>query len=746
MRRRAMTDERPSVADAEPLDRIDGVVLLEGDGVAVVLDCRRGRLPSIAHWGVQLETHSDDELLAVADAAVPLVVSNLVDEPVVVSLLPEHATGWVGRPGLVGSRRGESWSPSFTVVSLAVDGADVPAGGGAPRVDRGACAVFEAVDDDAGLRLTIELELAESGLARARATVVNTADDQYQLDELNLVLPVPLEASEVLDFGGHWGRERVPQRQELGIGTHLREGRKGRTGADAATLVCVGRPDFSFQRGEVWSVHVGFSGNHRHYVERHSHGVQVIGGGELLLPGEVQLEEGESYTSPWVYAAYGHGLDDVAARFHEFLRARDGRPTKPRPVTLNVWEAVYFDHDLARLTALADTAAALGVERFVLDDGWFRGRRDDTAGLGDWFVDEAVWPHGLHPLVDHVRGLGMEFGLWFEPEMVSPDSEVARAHPDWIMATGARLPVESRHQQVLDLAIPEAFDSVRARMLALLDEYDIAHIKWDHNRDLVDAGIQPRGVPGVHAQTSATYRLMDELKAAHPGLEIEACSSGGARVDLGVLERADRVWASDCIDPLERQQINRWTAQLVPPEMIGSHVSSARSHTTGRRHDLAFRAGTALFGHFGIEWDLTAADNSELEELRAWVALYRAERTLLHSGRVVRVDTSDPAIWIHGVVSADKRDALFALAYLGRSDSWPRGRFRLAGLDPSLRYQISPVAPGDRPRGLERPAWLATVERGERLRYSGSVLQDVGLQTPEAYPEQVLVVRLTAAG
>jgi alpha-galactosidase len=731
------------MAITPPSGTIDAVVLLEGGGVSIVLDCRMGRMPSVAHWGAGLGPHTDDELVAIAEAAVPLVMPNLVDEPVIVSIMPEHATGWTGRPGVVGSRRGESWSPSFTVVSLAVDGDAVPTAGGT-RVARGGSAVFEAVDEIAGLRLTLEVQLASAGLARARASVINIAGESYQLDELNLVLPVPLEASEVLDFAGRWGKERVPQRQSLGIGTHLREGRKGRTGADAATLVCVGRPGFSFRTGEVWSVHVGFSGNHRHYVERHSHGVQVAGGGELLLPGEVQLEHGEGYTSPWVYAAYGHGLDEVAARFHEFLRASEGRPTKPRPVTLNVWEAVYFNHDLARLTALADTAAELGVERFVLDDGWFSGRRDDTSGLGDWFVDGAVWPDGLHPLVDHVRGLGMEFGLWFEPEMISADSEVARAHPDWIMATGARLPVESRHQQVLNLAIPEAFDHVRSQMLAVLDEYDIGYLKWDHNRDLVDAGIRPRGVPGVHAQTLATYRLMDELKTAHPNLEIEACSSGGARVDLGVLERADRVWASDCIDPLERQQIDRWTAQLIPPELIGSHVSSPRSHTTGRRHDLAFRAGTALFGHFGIEWDVTAADDAELEELRDWVSLYRAERALLHSGRVVRIDTSDPALWIHGVVSPDQRHGLFALVYVGRSDFWPRGRFRLDGLDPSAHYEISTVAPGDRPHGLIRPPWLAASERGEVQRYSGSMLQRVGLQTPEAHPEQLLIVRVTA--
>ena len=278
-------------------------------------------------------------------------------------------------------------------------------------------------------------------------------------------------------------------------------------------------------------------------------------------------------------------------------------------MTLNVWEAVYFEHDLDHLVDLAERAAAVGVERYVLDDGWFGGRRNDHAGLGDWTVSPDVWPHGLHPLVDKVTGLGMEFGLWFEPEMINLDSTMAREHPDWIMATGDRLP----------RVPPPASDQLRnPRLLCLhpgcdldiLAEYKISYIKWDHNRDLIDAGSAPDGRPGVHEQTLAFYRLVDEIRPPTQAWRL-SCSSGGARVDLGVLERTDRIWVSDSIDPLERQQMNRWTAQLVPQELLGSHIASGRSHTTGRVHELSFRAATAIFGHLGIEWDLTKATTEE---------------------------------------------------------------------------------------------------------------------------------------
>ena len=434
-------------------------------------------------------------------------------------------TGWVGHPGLSGSRLGRDWSPKFTVSSIDVEG-DVDIRGSVANLGA-STVVFHASDEVTRLGLDVIVEMLDAGLVRVRAVVTNLASDPYQVDQLLVALPVPSQAREVLDFSGRWAKERVPQRRTLGVGTHWRDARHGRSGPDSAYVLHLGTPGFGFADGEVWATHTAWSGNHVHYAERVLTSDQVIGGGELLLPGEVVLAELESYASPWVYANYATGLDAIARRFHTYLRARPQHPDAERPVTLNVWEAVYFDHRVDRLVDLAERAAAVGVERYVLDDGWFGSRRDDHAGLGDWVVSADVWPDGLHPLVDRVKELGMQFGLWFEPEMVNPDSDVARAHPEWIMQVPGRHPVESRFQQVLNLGIPGAYAHVRDQMLALLDEYAIDYIKWDHNRDLIEAGTTPHGVPGVHEQTLAFYRLIDELKAAHPRLEIESCASGG---------------------------------------------------------------------------------------------------------------------------------------------------------------------------------------------------------------------------
>jgi alpha-galactosidase len=740
--------------------RANCVIALRSEGVSLVLEVRAGQLPAIVHWGPDLET------LELADAEA-LILSNIdpgganvVDEPTRLAILPEHWTGWVGRPGLSGSRAGRDWSPKFTATAVRVDGTPVIAAEGpATMINAGPASVeVDAVDEVAQLQLKITIELTTGGLIRARTEVINIGEDPYQVDDCVMAFPIPQNAREILDFAGYWGKERVPQRGQLGVGVHLREGRKGRTGPEAATLLHVGEPGFSFSDGEIWAVHTAWSGNHTHYAERLFTGTQVIGGGELLLPGEVILQSGQVYGTPWIYGSFARGLDGVARRFHRFLRAREGHPSTTRPVTLNVWEAVYFDHDLDHLAELAERAAAIGVERYVLDDGWFGARRNDRAGLGDWTVSPEVWPHGLHPLVDKVTGLGMEFGLWFEPEMVNLDSAVARAHPDWIMATGNRLPVESRHQQVINLGIPECYAYIRDAIFEILAEYKISYIKWDHNRDLTDAGSAPDGRPGVHEQTLAFYRLVDEIKAAHPGLEIESCSSGGARVDLGVLERTDRVWVSDCIDPLERQQMNRWTSQLLPPELLGSHIASARSHTTGRVHDLTFRAATAVFGHLGIEWDITAATAEELAELGEWVSFYKANRRLLMGGDLVRFDFPDPTLHAYGVIAPDRSSAIYTVASIGRSEVRLRGRLRFPGLDPDRRYRIRPIPVGRPPSGLNPPPWWGAVNRefdpsGERrargwglpadggagLVLSGAALASTGVMTADIHPEHAVL-------
>ena len=725
----------------------DAFVVLRRDGAAAVLDVTAGRLPALVHWGADLGPLTGADAGALALGGVQQVDNNLVDEPLRLSLLPEHRTGWTGRPGISGSRAGTAWSPQLTTVGLAVDGREVEAAGEGPALVETGSGVVEVPAEDvvAGLALLVEVELTAGGLLRSRAALTNTGEDVYQLDDLVIAYPLPTVAREVLDLAGRWGKERTAQRTALQVGTHLREGRKGRTGPDAATVLHVGTPGFGFAEGEVWGVHTAWSGNHVHYAERVFTGQQVVGGGELLLPGEIRLASGETYTSPWVYGSHGTGLDAVARRFHRYLRSRPQHPGAERPVTLNVWEAVYFDHDLERLLDLAERAATLGVERYVLDDGWFGSRRDDTSGLGDWVVSADVWPDGLHPLVDRVRELGMEFGLWFEPEMVNLDSDVARAHPEWVMATGDRTPVSSRNQQVLNLGIPEAYAHVRDQMMAILDEYAIGYLKWDHNRDLVDAGTSPSGRAGVHEQTLAFYRLVDELKAAHPGLEIESCSSGGARVDLGVLERTERVWTSDCIDPLERQEMHRWTAQLVPPEMMGAHIASGRNHTTGRVHDLDFRAATAVFGHLGIEWDLARASEQELAELGGWVAFFKEHRRLLLGGDLVRVDHPDESVVVHGVVSPDRDAAIFGVHAVGRSEVASLGRLRFPGLDPARRYRVVPVGVGE-PSGLRAPAWWDADGPRAGTVLSGAALAATGLMAASVHPDHSVLFRLDAVG
>ncbi len=705
-----------------------GILQLRAAGVSLVLDLRGPGIASVVHWGADLGDLTQQELLRLAEAAAPPVVSGDIDGVQLGGLLPEQGAGWAGSPGLAGHRAGRDWSPLLAVEDVEVDEHAVR---------------IRAADPVARLGVLIEVELDDAGLLRVRGRVRNDDPQQpYTLDGLLLTLPVPQVATELLELTGRWGRERVPQRVPFVDGTRVRESRRGRTGHDASLVMTAGTPGFDFGSGEVWGLHLGWSGNHRLLAERLPSGHRmstnrpVLGAGELLLPGEVVLASGEEYVGPWLYGAYSdEGLDGLSARFHDHLRARPAHPTGPRPVVLNVWEAVYFDHDLDTLTHLADLGAKAGVERFVLDDGWFRHRRDDRAGLGDWYVDETVWPRGLHPLVDHVRSLGMEFGLWFEPEMVNPDSDLARAHPEWILSTGGRTPADLRHQQVLDLTHPEAYAHILERIDAVLSEYDITYIKWDHNRELVDAGHGPDGEPAVHQQTLAVYALMDELRSRHPGLEIESCSGGGGRVDLGILERTDRVWGSDCIDALERQTINRWTQLLVPPELLGSHVGAPRAHTTGRRHDLSFRAGTALFAHFGIEWDLTTAGDAERDELAGWVDLYKHLRGLLHSGRTIRIDHADPALWAHGVVAHDQSEAIFAVAAVATPATIPPGPLRLRGLDPDASYRVRILSPGDPAVDTDGHEFGWFASEGTSLR--GSVLHHVGIQVPKLNPEEL---------
>jgi alpha-galactosidase len=336
----------------------------------------------------------------------------------------------------------------------------------------------------------------------------------------------------------------------------------------------------------------------------------------------------------------------------------------------------------------------------------------------------------------------MQFGLWFEPEMVNPDSDLYRAHPDWILSAGGRVPRLQRNQLVLDLTNDDVWRYLRDRLHEMLSTYQIDYVKWDHNRELLEAGSsQHDGAPAAHRQNLAYYALLDELRGLHPSVVWESCSAGGGRIDLGVLEHVQRVWTSDMTDALARQQIQRWTEQFVAPEYLGAHVSATTSHQTGRTLSLDFRAATALFCAFGIEWDLTSASEGELDDLAAWCRLHKRYRGLLHSGRVVRVDTSDPSVLAHGVIAEDGETALLAHVQMEESEHNRGVILRVPGLQRMRTYRLDWEGPIDATRMSVAPPLDPSGPTGG-APVSGALLADVGIWMPRRRPETIQLIRI----
>ena len=641
-------------------------------------------------------------------------------------ILREHARGWIGHPALRGHRGGVNASNSFAVTS-------------AVQKDQSMVAVF--TDAIAGIEIEMTYTLTASDILLMDAKVTNTAEGDYFLDHFLYWLPLAEQADEVLDFYGHWTKERQPQRRSIDYGVITREGFEGRSGHDYTITQVALNHNTGFRHGEAWSLAMAWSGNNIHHVERLIDGHKSIGAGEYLLPGEVILKKGESYAAPRAVATFSdRGLDGLTNNHYSWIRSRSNHITKvrPRPLTLNMWEAVYFNHNEEGIRKMVDKAAEIGVERVVLDDGWFGSRRNDRAGLGDWVVSKDAWPNGLASIIKYINDKGIEFGLWFEGEMVNRDSDLYRAHPDWILQEPGRIPVEGRWQQVLDLTKEGAYNHVLNQVDAVLSEYNIAYIKWDHNRHLTDPISDGR--PVVRKQTEAIYRMFDELKKRHPGLEIESCSSGGGRIDLGMIEHADRFWTSDQNDPLERQQIQRWTGLVIPPEFLGTHVGPTVGHQMHRTHSVSFRALNALFGHAGIEWNINEADAQETETLKAYINFYKKHRDLLHSGTVVRSDEIIGDAQLYGTVALDKKEAIFTYMQLTSADNFGPLVTTFDGLDKETMYQVTVVEELSASDFIQKkaPGWWPA------LTLTGDQLAHIGLQLPVLKPETGLLFHFKA--
>ncbi|CAN2234639.1 alpha-galactosidase [Candidatus Planktophila dulcis] len=681
---------------------------------------------AVLYWGKKLGSINEKSADAIRSALTKPAFHGGLDVSSSNLILREHSRGWIGHPALRGHRGGVGASNSFTVKS-------------AVQKDQSMIAVF--VDAIAGLEIEITYTLTPSDILLMDAKVTNTAEGDYFLDHFLYWLPLAEQANEVLDFYGHWTKERQPQRRSIDYGLLTREGFEGRSGHDYTITQVALNHATGFRHGEAWSLAMAWSGNNIHHVERLIDGHKSMGAGEYLLPGEVILKKGESYVAPRAIATFSdRGLDGVTNNHYSWIRSRSNHITKvrPRPLTLNMWEAVYFNHNEEGIRTMVDKAAEIGVERVVLDDGWFGSRRNDRAGLGDWVVSKDAWPNGLGPIIKYINDKGIEFGLWFEGEMVNRDSDLYRAHPDWILQEPGRLPIEGRWQQVLDLTKEGAYNHVLNQVDAVLSEYNIAYIKWDHNRHLTDPISDGR--PVVRKQTQAIYRMFDELKKRHPGLEIESCSSGGGRIDLGMIEHADRFWTSDQNDPLERQQIQRWTGLVIPPEFLGTHVGPTVGHQMHRTHSVSFRALNALFGHAGIEWNISEADAKETQTLKAYISFYKKHRDLLHSGTVVRSDEIVGNAQLYGTVSLDKKVAIFTYMQLTSLDNFGPLLTTFDGLDKETTYRITVVEDLSADDFIQKraPGWWPA------LNLTGDQLAHVGLQLPVLKPESGLLFHIQA--
>lgn len=680
--------------------------------------------PVIRYWGEKLSVDPAQDLWALA---LPQAGQ---DEVRPLSIASTLADGTFLEPALRAHAQGVGWAPQWRVFQESHNKQAIQ---------------FELHSSDLcyGLQWQVRLDPATDVLA-FDVTIKNKGDHPLALEQWLTTLPLPRQVGEMLGFSGRWVQEFQPNRQPLPVGSLEFTNLKGRTSHDHFPGLLVGVAGFGPQQGEVFAFHLGWSGNHRLRLERNQSGLTQFQAGAHLLPGEMELQPADAFSAPTLYATRSNnGFNTIGHNFQRFVRQQllDWPEHKPRPVHINTWEAIYFDHTQKALDDLAVAATEVGAERYVLDDGWFLGRRNDRAGLGDWTVDTQIYPEKLHPLAATLKQQGLEFGLWVEPEMVNPDSNLYRAHPEWALAIEGQHQPLARQQRVLDLTRPEVASWLFEHLDALLNEYPISYLKWDMNRDLVQAANQ-QGRAATHQQTLALYRLLARIRSAHPRVEIESCASGGGRMDYGILKHTHRFWLSDCNDAHERQQMQQWASLFFPAEVIGSHIGPLSSHTTGRMHSLATRAGTALFSHMGIEWDVRQLKTEERQSLGHYIQLHKHWRELIHSGLRSQLspdDANQVAFQIMPDLGSGYDRHLVSVFQRQTPQLALPGVLKLLGLKPGLTYRLTRLIEPDKTDHLmkAKPVWME-----KDTAYSGDSLMKIGLPLPVMDPDTLLIFSL----
>jgi len=675
----------------------------------LVLAATGTRLPQVVYWGARLPDRED---LAALAAAHPVdVTGGMLDANPDLSICPEASRSFPGHPGLIlRTSDGEQLLPKLRFAAV-----------------EEAPGWLELTYADAAIGLTYTAVFtadADTRMLTARAALAS--ERPVRLEWLAApVLPAPQLSDVMLDFAGRWCGEFQMNSTPWSPGARLRDNRTGRTGHEHFPGLLVPARGATNTTGEVHAYHYGWSGGHGMVAEELPDGRRQIQFGHAF---GTEPEAGTRFETAVLYFTWSDtGFNGAAVSFQRHLRDRILRAPKPgpRPVHYNCWEAVYFRHNLPELKEIAERAAKLGAERFVLDDGWFGNRDDDMRALADWTVDRRKYPAGLMPLIEHVHALGMTFGIWFEPEMINPDSDTYRQHPDW--ALGRSDQIVGRNQLALDMSRPEVRDFLFERIARILADHPVDYVKWDHNRVL----------PAPDArQTRGTYALLDRLRAAFPAVEIESCASGGGRIDFGILERTQRVWLSDSNDALERLKIQHNAALFLPMVVTGSHVGPRDCHTSGRVLDIRFRAWVAAQRHMGFEMDPRELTEDEAQVLTGVTAWWKANRDWMAGADILRLDSADPAVLAEQQLAASgDQFVVFAGKAEVSGQIVPRP-LRITGLAPAAQYEVELINRADA-HGLSRgnPAL-----KSGPLRLSGQYLMNHGLTLPWSFPERMWVI------
>ncbi len=555
-------------------------------------------------------------------------------------------------------------------------------------------------DDVAQLRLKLNYTIYQDYATVIRSTtLINDSAETVEINQLaSQSLDFPNRSFELIHLNGAWGRERQLTREKIEIGTKVLDSKRGSSSHHQNPFVTLVEPTTTEFQGEAYGFCLVYSGNHQTVIEKDNYSQTRVVMGMNPFNFAWQLPAGESFHSPEVVNVYSNqGLNQMSKTYHDLFNhhlIRGEHQLKERPVLINNWEATYFDFDDAKIHGIVDEAQALGIEMFVLDDGWFGERKDDHRSLGDWYEFEGKLEQGLEGIAQYVHDKGMKFGLWFEPEMISKDSDLHRAHPDWVLSVPGRPRSLSRQQHVLDFSRVDVRDHIYQQMTAILDRVPIDYIKWDMNRNMTEVYsllLDPEMQGEVsHRYILGLYEFMEKLTQAYPHILFESCSGGGGRYDAGMLYYMPQTWTSDNTDPIARLKIQYSTSLVYPISTMGAHVSAIPNHQTGRETSLDIRGNVAMSGVLGYELDLTTLSEEEKALIVKQVDFYKEHRQLLQFGDFVRLKSpyeENEVAWMF--VSKDKKEAIVFYFRVLVEASAPYVTLKLAHLDETLEYQIA---------------------------------------------------------